>query len=259
MQLARAPLFAALFSFSRFRRGIAAADRIAMKNLSRSTVALAFLCAGFPLVQPAAAQTAQTMPAWPDTFLARVEALALVETLNATLLAARSATFTLDKWCADHKLAGETKIHARLIRGVDKPIADEQRRRLQVDQNEPVKFRHVELACGDRVLSEADNWYVPSRLTAEMNRSLETTDTPFGRAIAELKPFRQTFAVEVLWKPLEEGWEQRPPTADRPQQALAIPPKLFGHRALVYTPDLKPISEVDEIYTRENLAFAPPG
>jgi hypothetical protein len=119
MQLARAPLFAALFSFSRFRRGIAAADRIAMKNLSRSTVALAFLCAGFPLVQRAAAQTAQTaqtMPAWPDTFLARVEALALVETLNATLLAARSATFTLDKWCADHKLAGETKIHARLIR-----------------------------------------------------------------------------------------------------------------------------------------------
>jgi len=181
MQLARALLFAALFSFSRFRRGIAAADRIAMKDLSRSTAALAFLCAGFPLVQPAAAQTAQTMPAWPDTFLARVEALALVETLNATLLAARSATFTLDKWCADHKLAGETKIHARLIRGVDKPIADEQRRRLQVDQNEPVKFRHVELACGDRVLSEADNWYVPSRLTAEMNRSLETTDTPFGR------------------------------------------------------------------------------
>jgi hypothetical protein len=37
MQLARAPLFAALFSFSRFRRGIAAADRIAMKDLSRSS------------------------------------------------------------------------------------------------------------------------------------------------------------------------------------------------------------------------------
>jgi hypothetical protein len=121
MQLARAPLFAALFPFSRFRRGIAAADRIAMKDLSRSTAALAFLCAGFPLVQPAAAQTAQTMPAWPDTFLARVEALALVETLNATLLAARSATFTLDKWCADHKLAGETKSHARLFAASTSP------------------------------------------------------------------------------------------------------------------------------------------
>jgi len=227
-----------------------------MKHFSRSTAAFALLLCACFLLPPSGAQP---MPAWPDTFLARVEAWALVETLNATLLAARSATFTLDKWCADHKLAGEPKIHARLIRGVDKPVADEQRLRLQVDRNEPVKFRQVELACGDRILSEADNWYVPSRLTAEMNRSLETTDTPFGRAIAELKPFRQTFAVEVLWKPLGEGWEGRPPPADHPQQALAIPPMLFEYRALVYTPDLKPISEVDEIYTRENLAFAPPG
>jgi hypothetical protein len=231
-----------------------AADWIVMKNLSRPTAVFAFLAAG---ILPGLSG-AQSLPVWPDTFLARVEALALVETLNATLLAARSATFTLDKWCADHKLAGQAKIRARLVRGIDKPVADEQRLRLQVDRNEPVKFRHVELACGERVLSEADNWYVPSRLTADMNRVLETTDTPFGRAIAELKPFRQTFAVEVLWKPLEEGWEHRPIPADHPQQALAMPARLFEHRALLYTPDLKPISEVDEIYTGENLAFAPP-
>jgi chorismate-pyruvate lyase len=204
------------------------------------------------------AAPAQTAPAWPDTFLARLESLALVETLNATLLAARSATFALDKWCADHKLANETKIRARLVRAANKPVMAEQRQRLQIDRNEPVKFRHVELACGERILSEADNWYVPSRLTAEMNRLLETTDTPFGRAIAGLKPFRQTFAVEVLWKPLEDGWEVGPPLADRPQQALAIPPKLFEHRALVFGPDFKPLAEVDEIYTRDNLAFTPP-
>jgi hypothetical protein len=39
---------------------------------------------------------------------------------------------------------------------------------------------------------------------------------------------------------------------------LAIPPKLFEYRALLLMPDLKPISEVDEIYRRETLAFAPP-
>jgi hypothetical protein len=210
------------------------------------------------LVFLTAVAPAQTLPAWPDTFLARVETLAIVETLNATLLGARSATFTLDKWCADHGLAAETKIRARLIRSVDKPITDAQRHRLQIGENEPVKFRHVELACGERVLSEADNWYVPARLSADMNRALETTDTPFGRAIADLKPFRQTFAVEVLWKPLPDGWEQRPRPADHPRQALAIPPKLFEHRALVYGADLRPVAEVDEIYTRENLAFAPP-
>lgn len=225
-----------------------------MTYFRRPITGLAALCAAVL----SAVANAQPAPAWPDTFLARIEGLALVETLNATLLAARSATFTLDKWCADHKLGAETKIRARLIRSVDKPVTAEQRQRLQIDENEPVKFRHVELACGERILSEADNWYVPARLTAEMNHLLETTDTPFGRAIADLRPFRRTFAVEIHWKPLDDGWEQRPPPADHPQQELAIPAKLFEHRALLYTPDLKPISEVDEVYTSANLAFAPP-
>jgi chorismate-pyruvate lyase len=216
------------------------------------------LAALLPIIALPHEAGAQTAPNWPDTFLARVEATAVVETLNATLLAARSATFALDKWCADHKLGSETKIRARLIRDVDKPVTAEQRQRLQVGDDEPVKFRHVELACGDRVLSEADNWYVPSRLTADMNRLLETTDTPFGRAVANIKPFRQTFAVEILWKPLDDGWEQRAPAADHPEQALNIPHKLFEHRALLFTPELKPISEVEETYTSESLAFTPP-
>jgi len=208
---------------------------------------------------PSMAQTQPTPPSWPDTYVARLEALALVETLDAALVGARSATFTLDKWCADHKLAAaDTRIHAHLVRGVDKPVTDEQRQRLQVDADEPVKFRHVELVCGDRVLSEADNWYVPARLTPEMNRLLETTDTPFGRAIAALTPFRRTFAVEMHWKPLDDGWELEPPPPDHPAAVLEIPEKLFEHRALLFTPDLKPIAEVDENYTRENLAFTPP-
>ena len=225
-----------------------------MRHRIRTIIAVTVFGTG-GCIAPAVAQTGS---AWPDTFLARVESLAIIETLNATLFAARSATFTLDKWCADHQLAEDAKIRARLIRGVDKPITGEQRNQLQIGPSEPIKFRHVELTCGNRVLSEADNWYVPSRLTAEMNRLLETTDIPFGRAVAKLKPFRQTFAVEILWKPLDDGWESRPPPPDHPGQMLAIPEHLFEHRALLYTPDLKPISEVDEIYTRENLAFPPP-
>jgi chorismate-pyruvate lyase len=202
--------------------------------------------------------SAQSPPAWPDTFLSRLEVLALLETLNATLLGARSATLTLDKWCADHKLGGETKIRARLVKGIDKPISVQQRERLQINKVEPVKFRHVQLTCGERILSEADNWYVPARLTVEMNLKLETTDTPFGRTVADLKFTRQTFAVELFWKPLEDGWELRPLPADRPQEILAIPPNLFEHRALVLTSELKPFSEVREVYTRELLAFDPP-
>ena len=36
-----------------------------------------------------------------------------------------------------------------------------------IGPDEPVAYRHVRLRCGDHVLSEADNWYVPSRLTPE--------------------------------------------------------------------------------------------
>jgi chorismate-pyruvate lyase len=216
------------------------------------------IVAALPVIVSPGAAVAQTVAIWPDTFLARVEATAIVETLNATLLAAHSATFTLDAWCADHKLGSETKIRARLVRDVDKPVTAEQRQHLQVSDDEPVKFRHLELACGNRVLSEADNWYVPSRLTAEMNRLLETTDTPFGRAVADLKPSRQTFAVEILWKPLPDGWEGRSPGADHPERALDIPHRLFAHRALLFTPERKPISEVEETYTGDNLPFTPP-
>jgi hypothetical protein len=225
---------------------------------AQRATAVALVSGAALLLAPSLRAQPAPPPIWPDTFLNRLEALAVMETLNATLLGARSATFTLDAWCADHKLAADGKIHARLMRGVDKPASAEQRQRLEVGADELVKFRHVELTCGEHILSEADNWYVPARLTAEMNHLLDATDTPFGRAVAPLKPFRRTFAVEVHWKPLDDGWEVKPPPADHPNEALDIPAKLLEHRALLFTPDLKPIAEVDENYTRENLAFAPP-
>jgi chorismate-pyruvate lyase len=208
------------------------------------------------LAAPAPAQ-AETGP-WPDEFLTRLEALALVQTLNAELLASRSATLTLEKWCGEHRLAGEAKIIARLIRGEAKPASAEQRRRLEVGPDEKLKYRRVQLLCGGHVLSEADNWYVPSRLSAEMNRVLETTDTPFGKAVLELKPYRQTFAANVLWWPLARGWENQAMPALARSEAMAIPDALFEHRAVLYTNSRQPFSEVHEVYQRQLLAFPLP-
>jgi hypothetical protein len=195
---------------------------------------------------------------WPDTLLARVEALALIETLNAKLLGAHTATEVLDKWCADHKMASDPSVHARLVTGVDKPLTDEQRQRLQITSTEKVAYRRVELLCGSHVLVEADNWYVPGRLSPKINDILATTDTPFGRAVRELKPIRENFSVEMLWKPLPDGWELGPTPDDSPGTALVIPWQLFQHQALVYNAAHEPFSEVSEIYTREVLAFGPP-
>jgi chorismate-pyruvate lyase len=197
---------------------------------------------------------------WPDEFLTRLEALALVQTLNAELLASRSATLTLEKWCGEHRLAGagEAKIIARLIRGEAKPASAEQRQRLEVGPDEKLKYRRVQLVCGENVLSEADNWYVPSRLSAEMNRVLETTDTPFGKAVLELKPYRQTFAANVFWWPLAHGWENQAMPARARGDAMVIPDALFEHRAVLYTNSRQPFSEVHEVYQRQLLAFPLP-
>lgn len=197
-------------------------------------------------------------PAWPDDFLTRVESLAVMQSLNAELLGSRSATLTLEKWCGAHHLAEPAKVVAHLVRDVDKPASDEQRQRLQVSEGEPVKFRRVQLLCGARLLSEADNWYVPGRLTPEMNRLLETTDTPFGKAVQPLEPSRQTFAVTLLWSPLPEGWELAAKPAVPAAGLLAIPDALFEHRAVLYARDRRPFSEVDEVYQRQLLAFPPP-
>jgi hypothetical protein len=196
---------------------------------------------------------------WPDDFLGRLEALALVETLNAELLAGRSATLTLEKWCADHAMAPEPKIVARQQQGAARAPSEEQRRRLGVGPEESIRYRRVLLTCGEHVLSEADNWYAPSRLTPEMNRALETTDTPFGKVVQPLQPFRRTFAVEMLWSPLPRGWESRTPNAimtERPRgEFLDAPHALFEHRAIVLGADGRPIAEVRETYTKEILDF----
>src|SRR5262245_35314533 len=113
---------------------------------ARWTAARALLgfCALFHgAAQGQTATQPQTMPAWPDSYLTRLEARRIIQTRNGELLASRSATLTLEKWCADHRLAAEPKILAKLIRGKEKPASPETRQRLQVSAEEPVKHRHV--------------------------------------------------------------------------------------------------------------------
>src|SRR5205085_1776989 len=105
----------------------------------------------------------QETPAWPDTYVGKLQALAVLQTLNAEVLASRSATLTLETWCRDHRLAATPIVVAALLKGVDKLPTAEQRQRLEVGPQDEVKYRRVQLRCGSRVLSEADNWYVPSR------------------------------------------------------------------------------------------------
>ena len=195
---------------------------------------------------------------WPDSFGGRLQALALLETLNADLLSHDSATLTLERWCADHKLADPPRVVAERVRDADKPAGAEVRVALDVKPEEPLGYRRVRLKCGDHVLSEADNWYVPARLTPEMNHVLETTEVPFGRVVAALHFRRHTLSTNLLWRPLPKGWEMGETAAPSEASALAIPGHVLEHRAILSTPEGEPISEVVETYTGDVLVFPPP-
>lgn len=193
---------------------------------------------------------------WSANFVSRVEALALLETLNSELLSNNSATLTLEHWCDVHHLASPPRIEALRVPDVDKPVSPEQRQELHVTPTEPVRYRRVQLTCGSIVLSEADNWYVPGRLTPEMNKLLDTTDTPFGRAVQTLHFKRRTLSSKLLWHPLPEGWEMN--AASINAAVVPMPTTLLEHRAVLTLPDGTPFSEVVEFYTANVLDFPIP-
>jgi hypothetical protein len=205
----------------------------------------------------ALSSAASVAHAWPDTPLGRVEALAVLQGLNVELLTHPSATATLDAWCASHHLDAAGKVLARSVK-LDRPAGPDERAVLKVGPEEPVRYRRVQLACGDKVLSEADNWYVPARLTPEMNRTLETTDTPFGRAVAALNFRRQTLSAKLLYSPLAPGWETAGKLPAGAVGALAVPPQVLQHRAVLFDQSGAPFSLVVETYTDKVLGFDPP-
>jgi hypothetical protein len=196
---------------------------------------------------------------WHDTLTARLEALALLQTLNADLLSHDSATLTLDRWCEAHQMASPPQVVADRLPDVDKPPTALQREELVVSATEPVRYRRVRLHCGVHVLSEAENWYVPGRLTPGMNRLLETTDVAFGRVVQPLHFQRHILEAKLLWSPLPPGWDSD--NRGTPLRLITWPgegDEVLRHRAVLVLPDGQPISEVVESYTAAVLAFREP-
>jgi chorismate-pyruvate lyase len=218
--------------------------------------ALILLCSGIATTCMALDAT----PVWPDTDRNRLLALALTQEINIEILSSRSATRSLEQWCAHYRLAEPAQIVAKRIATDEKPATAEQRRQLQVQDDQPLRYRHVQLLCGNHILSEADNWYVPSRLTPEMNRLLDTTDTPFGKVVQPLQFYRYTLSVQRFWPPLPESLSRRKDRGGnrRKTHSMSMPAVLFEHQALLYDSEHRPISLVDEFYQSALLNFAPP-
>lgn len=144
----------------------------------------------------------------------------------AAIVGGQSASIVLRGWCADH---GLPPLVARRARGAEKPPTPAVLAALVVRPAERVDYRRVKLACGTVVLSEADNWYVPGRLTREMNRQLNDTDAPFGLVARPLHFTRRTLRT------------RRAPDADHILELTAVLVSATG----------APFSYVIEAYRRE--------
>ena len=158
-----------------------------------------------------------------------------LDAFEANLAAHASATEALRQWCEARGIADPAQIRARFVRGADAVPLEGLRATLGVTLTEPLGYRHVQLVCGEKVLSQAHNWFVPARLTAEMNRQLAETDVPFGRVAASLNFTRQPLA------------SARRGDAACPAGAIST------HRALLRLPDGQGLALVVECYTEANL------
>ena len=181
---------------------------------------------------------------WTDTLEARREGEAQLARLHAALTAHDSATAALQAWC--DRMGGGVAAPIRAVRtpGAEAANGAQARERLGVGPDAPLRYRHVRLMWGDRVLSEADNWYRPDLLTLAMNQALDETQTPFGVAVRSLGYHRATLSAERLWRPLE--------------QAGPMPAAVLRCEAVLSLADGTPFSLVVETY-RDEALFAPLG
>lgn len=158
-----------------------------------------------------------------------------VAAFEANLAAHASATAALQKWCDQHAIAPGASIAVEFVSGADQAPPADLRATLGVTESEPLGYRHVRLTCGTTVLSEAHNWYVPVRLTPDMNRQLSESQIPFGRIAASLNFTREPIASTRRGDP------------DCPVGAIST------HRALLRLPNGSPLALVVECYTEANF------
>jgi len=156
--------------------------------------------------------------------------------LQHDLASRPSATAVLQARCDALGLPGSPRMTATLLPDAE-PVPDTVRSALNVNPQERIGTRHVVLACGGTTLSEAYNWYVPSRLTETMNHLLDTTHTPFGRAVEALHFSRETLSSTII----------------EPQDESEAARVLENHGLLRRSGDGLPIAYVVETYRRAAL------
>ena len=155
---------------------------------------------------------------------------ARLRTFEAQLEANPSATVVLQHWCDIH--APGSRVIARQVQSAFLPPTEAARQALAIKPGESVRYRRVQLICAGHVLSNADNWYLPGKLTDAMNTTLDNSQTPFGVAVSALNFSRRNLETRYLPKGGQD---------------------VLRHSAVLATDQGTPFSFVVETYTKAIL------
>ena len=176
---------------------------------------------------------------------------AQVQALNADLLSHDSATAVLQSLC-DRRDSSSPRIRARKMSVVKSEREFEAIRcQMGAQADAAIRHRRVDLMCGELVLCRADNWYLPDRLTDEMNAQLLVGETPFGVVVRALGFQRRTLSSKLLFEPLPP--ERNDGLAPDFEPVASPPEDLLQHEAILQTPDGRPFSLLLETYTKHIL------
>ena len=129
------------------------------------------------------------------------QSIAKISALRDEIGMTASATQVLDRWCTSHHMSPAGAVIAEKVANKPVPATAQLRRTLQLRASDRVQLRHVRLRCSGHILSVARLWYVPSRLPASMEASLQQTSTPFGKVVAPMHLDRQSAGSSSAWFP----------------------------------------------------------
>jgi chorismate-pyruvate lyase len=165
---------------------------------------------------------------------------ALVRELSRRIALARTATAALLAWCDEHRLSHGPIMAKRLQGDRTLPAKELSLPELGAPSEEPLCHRRVELVRGNLPLVTADNWFLPARLSPEMNDVLGSTDLPFGAVVAPLDPKRRNASIHFCDPGDGAPWGQE---------------TILEHRAIVLSGDGEPLAAVRERFRVELVSF----
>jgi hypothetical protein len=125
---------------------------------------------------------------------------------------------------------------------------------LAIGVDETLHRRCVRLSWAGKVVSEAENWYVPQRLPADVLAVLNRGDASFGAVVARLSPRRTTIAALSCDELRHGGPAAQRCLAQLAQSDAFSPPDAFVlHINAVMTASGQALAELREHYRRELL------